>query len=196
MTDQPTTEEILVTLDDLDRTRRALDEREAVIARRENEVDSRMDAAVDRDSSAGRLREECNLEIQRIQDTTGTAVAFMERRVADAESSASTARAAVAGLAGRLDGALGRVKTLTEEIAKRDLWNQKIMEEREAVVGRLSTAERLLADLRRNEQTLNRSNDSLRTTLAEKWREHEALVRKYNALVAKIREADMARRSR
>jgi hypothetical protein len=70
------------------------------------------------------------------------------------------------------------------------------MDEREAVMGRLSAAERTVAALRITEQTLNRSNDTLRTTLSEKRREHEDLVRKYNALVAKIREADMARRSR
>lgn len=183
-------------MDDLDRTRRALDEREMKIARRENEVDTKLEAAVDRDSSAVRLREECDLEIQRIQETTGTVVAILERRVADAETTSVSARTSLASLAGRLEGALGRVKILTEELAKRDQWNQKIMDEREAVIGRLSTAERTVLDLRRNEQTLNRSNESLQMSLAEKRREHEDLVRKYNAFMAKIREAGMARRSR
>jgi chromosome segregation ATPase len=196
MTDIVTQEDILLTMDDLDRTRRALDEREAAIARRENEVDSRMDAAVDRDSSAVRLREECNLEVQRIQEATGTAVAIIERRLADSESKAETAHRAAISSAGKLEAAAGRINSLIAALTERDQWNRKIMDERESVMGRLSTAERTVAALRITEQTLTRSNDSLRTALTQGRREHEDLVRKYNALVAKIREADMARRSR
>jgi hypothetical protein len=201
-TEDLTKDELLQAMDDLDKTRRALDERELEVSRREHEVDTKLEAAVDRADSTVRLREEFNLEVQQlkqelfdaqeagreaflkgqasqaplvesIRKDARAAIESVKKRIEELEEAVATEKSSYQAVAGRLNASAERVNLLTRQLAERDRWNSKIMDEREVLIGKLSAAERTNMTLRQSAQVMDRSISDLQSRLAAKVRESE-----------------------